>query len=277
MTWHADAGLLDRYARGDLGDVEAASVEAHVTGCDQCRRMTAPYADHRALEQIKQSIDEHLDAPRIGRAQLSLERIGLNDRDARLLAGSLSLETSWCAASLITLCFALLAANLGSSRTSLALFLVVAPLVPLAGVAFAFGRRVDPTFEIALSCPLPQARILMVRTVAIVGLALPVLVLLSVPFGVAVAFAWLLPALALAAATLAAGTFIPLSHAAGGLAVLWMLGASAALADAPRTTAEAFARSNIAFQGHGQVLCAVLAVVSLAVLAARHHSYEVTR
>jgi hypothetical protein len=276
MTWHADAALLDRYAQGDLGDVEAASLEAHVTGCDQCRRLTAPYADHGAVERIKERLDERLDAPRLSRAQLSLERIGLNDRDARLVAGSLSLEASWCAASLITLCFALLAANLGSSRTSLALFLVVAPLVPLAGVAFAFGRRVDPTFEIALSCPLPQVRILMVRTVAIVGLALPVLVLLSVPFGSALAFAWLLPALALAAAALAIGTFLPLTHAAAGLAVIWIVGASVGLTGAPRTSAEAFARSHAVFQWSGQVLCLLLAVAALAVFAVRHRSYEVT-
>jgi len=277
MTWHADAGLLDRYARGDLGDLEAASVEAHVTSCAQCRRLTAPYADHRALDQIKQSIDERLDAPRFDRALRCLGRAGVTDRDTRLLAGSLSLEASWCSASLVALCFALLASTAGFSRMSLGLFLAVAPLVPLAGVGLAFGRRFDPTFEIALASPMPTVRILLVRAVAILGLTLPVLVLLSVPFGIALAFAWLLPALALAAATLAAGTFIPLSHAASGVAVLWVLGASAALADAPRTTAEALARSNIAFQGRGQLLCAVLAVVSVAVLAARHHSYEVTR
>ena len=41
MTWHADTGLLHRYARGELGDVAAASVEAHVTACPTCRQLAA--------------------------------------------------------------------------------------------------------------------------------------------------------------------------------------------------------------------------------------------
>jgi hypothetical protein len=277
MTWHADAAVLDRYARGQLDDLDAASVEAHVTRCPQCRQAVAVHVDHRALAEIKLGLDDRLDAPRPERLVRWLSAVGVPDHDARLIAGSLSLEASWCAASLIAMCFALLAATTGSSRASLGLFLVVAPLVPLAGVGLAFGRRVDPTFEIAQSCPMPSVRILLVRALAIVGLTVPVLVLLSLLFGTVLAFAWLLPALALAAAALAAGTWVRLTHAAIGLTVLWVGIATIGFSGASRATAEVFARSDVAFQWRGQLLCAVLAVVSLAVLSARRHSYEVAR
>lgn len=277
MTWHADTAVLDRYARGQLDDIDAASVEAHVTRCAQCRQAVAVHVDQRALAAIKLGLDDRLDAARAGWLVRGLTAIGVPDHDARLIAGSLSLEASWCVASLAAMCFALLAATAGSSRASLGLFLVVAPLVPLVGVALAFGRRVDPTFEIAQSCPTPSIRILLVRALAVVGLTVPLLVVLSLPFGTVLAFAWLLPTLALAAIALAAGTWVRLTHAAIGLAVLWAGFATVAFSGASRATAEAFARSDIAFQWSGQLLCAALAVVSLAVLAARRHSYEVAR
>jgi hypothetical protein len=199
----------------------------------------------------------------------------VTDRDARLVAGSLALEASWCAASLVAVSFALLAANVGPSRTSLTLFLIVAPLAPLAGVALAFGRRIDPTFEIAQASPIPSIRVLLIRALAILGLTIPVLLMLSVPFGRVLAFGWLLPALALAAGALAAGTFVPLTAAAAGLAGLWVVGAVFSLSEAHRRTADAFAGRFVMLQWQGQLLCAVVAVVSLAVLAARRHSYEV--
>jgi hypothetical protein len=277
MTWHADTAVLDRYARGQLDDIHAASVEAHVTRCAQCRQAAAAVVDRRALTAIKLRLDDRLDDPRPGRLVRGLTAIGVPDRDARLIAGSLSLETSWCAASLVAVCFALLAASAHSSRVALGLFLVIAPLVPLVGVALAFGRRADPAFEIAQSCPTSGFRIVLVRALAVVTMTVPVLVVLSLPFGTILAFAWLLPAAAMAAVALAAGTWVRLVHAAMGLTVLWALVATVAFSGAPRTTAEAFARRDVAFHWSGQLLCAALVVVSLAVVSARRHNYEVAR
>jgi hypothetical protein len=276
MTWHADTAVLDRYSRGQLDDIAAASVESHVTRCARCRQAVAAHVDHHALAEIKLGLDDRLDAPRPGWLVRSLTAVGVPEHDASLIAGSLSLEASWCAASLVAVCFALLAAT-ASSRASLGLFLVVAPLVPLAGVALAFGRRVDPTFEIAQSCPMPSVRILLVRALAVLGLTVPVLLVLSLPFGTALAFAWLLPAVAMAAAALAAGTWVRLTHAAVGLTALWITIATVGFSGASRATTEAFARSDVAFRWSGQLLCGVLAVVSLAVLSARRDNYEVAR
>ena len=48
-------------------------------------------------------------------------------------------------------------------------FLALAPLLPLAGVAAAFGAALDPTYEIGLAAPLSAVRLLLLRTVAVVG------------------------------------------------------------------------------------------------------------
>lgn len=277
MTWHADAVILDRYVRGDLGDVAAASVEAHVTGCEHCLSLAVQRADSGAVGRIKAGLDEQLDAPPVGWTQRVMDRVGVNDRDARLVAGALSLQTSWCAASLLVICFALATAALGPNGTSLAIFLAVAPLVPLASIAAAFGPRVDPTFELTQASPMPAVRVVLVRALSVLALTVPLLVAFSLPFGQPRAFGWLLPALALVTATLAAGTFVPLTTAAAGLAGLWVVGVAIAVSTAPRLTAEALARNIVVLRWSGQLTCAAVAAISLAMLAARHHTYEVPR
>ena len=49
------------------------------------------------------------------------------------------------------------------------LFLLVAPLLPLAGVAAAYGPLVDPAYELALAAPLGSLRLLLLRAVAVVA------------------------------------------------------------------------------------------------------------
>ena len=54
MSWHLEQHTWDAYAAGRLDPVAEASVEAHVTGCAQCRDaaeavlVTASAADARA-------------------------------------------------------------------------------------------------------------------------------------------------------------------------------------------------------------------------------------
>ena len=49
----------------------------------------------------------------------------------------------------------------------LRMFLVVAPLGPLAGVAVAFAGGLDPTREIGLAAPYSGLRLLLIRTAAV--------------------------------------------------------------------------------------------------------------
>ncbi len=58
--WHVDGALLAAYARGDVDDAEAFSVEAHIVGCAQLpgrgrRRVVGP----TRLETNWLEIDRH--------------------------------------------------------------------------------------------------------------------------------------------------------------------------------------------------------------------------
>jgi hypothetical protein len=281
MTWHVDSTLLAQYRSEQLTDARMASVEMHVTACPSCRALVAAKAGpatHAVRQRVKRRLDERLDELPLGWFRRLLGRLGVNDADAGVLSATLSLQGSWLAAFALVLGFATLAASAGPEKAALAAFLVVAPMVPLAGVALAYGPRVDPTYEVALATSVPAARIILLRTLAVTGPALPVMVALSffLPGGL-LAFAWLMPAVGLAAASLALGTVVPLHRAAVGLAAAWVIGAGTALASAPRTSAEAFVEGFAAFRPSGQLLFAAIAAASLAMAALRRAEFEIAR
>jgi hypothetical protein len=279
MTWHADTTLLRRYASAQLSDAGMASVEMHVTSCPSCRTLVVAQSDGARCQRVKQMIDERLDTPGIGWGERSLLRTGLDERDARLISATLSLHGSWLAACVLALAFAALATSVGPERAGLAAFLVAAPLVPLLGVALAFGARVDPTYEIATAASLPTTRIILLRTLAVTGPTMPVLAFLSLllPAAWALSFAWLLPAAGLAVAALALGTVMSLNRAAVGLATLWLVGATIGFYTAPRTSAEAFAKGFAAFRPSGQLLFVALGVASIVLVALRRGEFETVR
>ena len=281
MNWHVDAMLLQRYRSEQLSDARMASVEMHVTVCPSCRSLVSAEMDsaaRAARDRIKRSLDEKLDAPALGRVARALRQIGVNDRDAGLLAATLSLHGSWLAASTLALGFVALATSSGPKGLGLATFLVAAPLVPLAAVALGYGPRVDPTYDVALAAPVPAGRTILLRSLAVAAPALPVTVALSflLPGGL-LAFAWLLPAMGLAAAGLALGTFMPLGRAVGILASGWAVAVGLGFMRAPGKGAGAFLDSFAAFRPSGQVVCALVAAASAALVARRQAAFEMAR
>jgi hypothetical protein len=98
------------------------------------------------------------------------------------------------------------------------------PPAPLAGVALAFGPKVDPTHEVALAAPIDGFRLFLVRALTVVGASTLVLLLASllVPTGGAHRVAWLLPSLAATSVTMALATRFDPRLAAGGVAVAWI-------------------------------------------------------
>ena len=281
MTWHVDTAMLERYASEDLSDAAMASVEMHVTTCPGCRTLAASRGDvagRGAQDRVKLAIDERLDSPPAGWMERGLHRAGVNDVDARLVGAALSLHGPLMAASVLALTFVALASMTGPGRARLAAFLVAAPLLPLFGVALAYGPRVDPTYEIATAAPLPGFRVVLLRTLAVTVPAIPAILALSLllPFG-PLAFAWLLPALGLASASLALGTLIPLARATTGLAAGWVVGAGIALVGAPRASAEEFARGFAAFRPAGQLLFAFVLATSMVLVAMRRAEFETAR
>ncbi|WP_320785044.1 zf-HC2 domain-containing protein [Streptomyces sp. CRN 30] len=202
--WHLSKEQLRDYAAGVLVAPAVWSADAHTAACARCRGVLAEIADRAALDAGWERLDAELDAPRAGVWERLLVRVGVADHTARLLAATPVLRRSWVGAVAVVLVMSVVA-GLRSAGESPTLFLALAPLLPLAGVALSYGPALDPAYEMAVVAPMHGFRLLMIRTVAVlgVGIGLNGLATLALPGYGLRALAWLLPALALTAGGLA--------------------------------------------------------------------------
>ncbi len=203
VEWHADPTLLASYVRGSIGHASAASVEQHLVACAACRTALRGLVDPAPLERVWDSVVEQVQAPRPGPIERLLRRFGASDVDALLVAAAPAIRRSWIAGTLVTLAFAIVAA--GSQDRGALLFLMVAPLVPVAGVAMSYGPDVDPCHEITVAASYSGVRLALLRTAAVLAISLPVAAIggLLLPGPDWTAVAWLLPAIAAVTVTLA--------------------------------------------------------------------------
>lgn len=221
-TWHADHDLLAAYVAGSLGAVEGASVEQHLTRCADCRQAIAPLVDVPALDRAWLGVRDAIESPRQPLLVRAARHLGLSEPVSVLLAATASLRTAWLTSSLIALAFAAAAAHL-SRDLALWPFLLVAPLVPVLGVAASYGSSEDPFEALVTTSPYGRTRLVLVRTLAVLTTCLPVafLVSLLLPGPLWVAAAWLGPALALVPVLLAVASFVGPRVAAGLVAFGW--------------------------------------------------------
>lgn len=271
-TWHLDVETARRYAAGQSGQPLAASAEAHLTACAQCRALLVPMVDRGRLDAIWEEVVERVDAPRPGPAEGLLRRLGLRPDTARLLAATPSLRVSWLLAIATVLAFAVLAADAGPRGTLM--FLTLAPVLPLAGVAAAYGPQVDPLHELAAAAPFPAFRLLLLRAATAVTTTAVLAGVggLFLPGADSLAAAWLLPAIALTLLTLALSVRLEPVHAAAGLALVWFVAVIAAQREAGGQAALAEGE-YAAFGAAGQLICLVLALGAVAALTLGRRHY----
>ncbi|GAA3507716.1 hypothetical protein FHR32_004284 [Streptosporangium album] len=225
-SWHLPEELIERYLAGHLDPVQVMSVESHLARCERCRA-AVPY-EEGWLAASWEGIEDLVDRPRPRPVARILRRAGVPEHMATFLAATPALARGWLVAVAAVLAFAVAAAHLAAhdpvrSLHALVTFLVVAPVLPLAGIALAYGRHVDPVHELQAATPMAGSRSLLLRALAVLvtaivltGLAAPLL-----PGPPGLAGAWLLPALALAVATLALSTRISPPASAAALAAAW--------------------------------------------------------
>ena len=222
-AWHVAGPVCELYAQGALDPVVAASVEAHLTACPDCREQLTPTADRTRLDAIFAEIVDRIDVPRAGVVERGLHRLGIRADIARLLVVTPIVRAAWLLAVAAVLLFALAAAS--ADERSVLAFLAIAPLAPLAGVAAAYGSRTDPVYELGVAAPYDKLRLLLIRATA----ALTASVVVIAPIGAfvedrsAAAWQWLLPALALSAVTLALAERIDITVAAGAVGATWLV------------------------------------------------------
>ncbi len=265
-VWHLDGDLVQRYADGRVTPTVAASAEAHLLGCGQCRSAVAPAVAASRLDRIWDTVVDRVDAPRVGVVESLLLRAGVRNDTARLLAATPSLRVSWLTGVVIALVLAILAAQ--SGERGVAVFLALAPVLPLAGVAVAFGAQTDPVHELAAAAPYSSFRLLLVRGVAVLGssLLLAGAAALLLPGALWLAAAWLLPALTLAILALALATRFDLAWSAFGLAVVWLTISLSAVVTGRDPL--------LAFRASAQLACLVAAVAGAVVLVVRRDALQ---
>lgn len=221
--WHAPAPLFERYIAGSLDAATAASVEAHVLKCAQCRASLAAFAPAPRLTAVWSGVAAGLDTPRRGPIERALVRLGLSDADARLAASAPALPLAWFAAVFLVLVFCVTAS--GTSRTGTDIFLALAPALPCLGVAVAYGPWADPTFDLGQAAPYSAVRLLMLRTGVVLGVTVTLAALTGFLLpGHDTAVLWLLPSAALVASALALSVWVSPAWAGASTAGLWLAG-----------------------------------------------------
>lgn len=280
MTWHADPETLRGYAEGRISPVQASSVEQHLLACDRCRGSVAAGADRHRLDALWSDIAVAADAPRRGAIERILGRLGVPEHLGRLLAATPALRLSWLVAVAVTLGFAVSAARRGGGDVGLVLFLVLAPLLPLAGVALSFGPGTDPLYEVAMAAPLRSFDLFLVRATAVLATTTVVagVAATALPHAGWGAAAWLLPSFGLTTGSLALSTWVTPWKAAAALASVWVgtaaIGLRLAAGTGPGTPA--FERL-VAFRPSGQLALAAFTLVAALVVALRRDAIEIGR
>jgi hypothetical protein len=239
MSWHLEEDTVRRYQAGVVGVAAAASVEAHLTSCPHCRQLLD--TDEEWLESSWEAVTRSVDNPRPYLVERVLRLAGLPTYLARLLAVTPSLRVSWLLAVSVALGFSAVASTVSSGSGKIDLFLAVAPLVPVAGVAVAYGRLGDPAHEITVATPIDSVRLLLLRTAVVTASAVLLSFLMDVLLrSSATTGAWLLPALALTTVTLALGTRLTMWLAASVTAGGWVTLLTVTAARSQGTTAHVF-------------------------------------
>jgi hypothetical protein len=209
---------------------------------------------------------DRVDAPRRGVLERLLVRLGVGEATARLVAVTPTLRGPWLLAVASVLALAAWAAQVDARF--LLMFLVVAPLGPLVGVAVAFAGGLDPTREIGLAAPYSGLRLLLIRTAAVLAVTVPIVTVagLALPGSHWLAVAWLLPTAALTCVALALTARMTAVVAVGFVGTAWVL----------VTAPTAFAgRVDVAFGTGAQIFWLAVAVGGGLWLAATRNTVSI--
>lgn len=224
--WHVADLDLAAWVDGTARLATAVSTEQHVERCRRCQDLVASLVDARpGILDAEASWTAVADAvepqplPWLGRQLL---RLGVSEPTARVTTAAGALAGAWVLSVVVVLALVTLAAA-WAGRPGTALFLMLAPILPVLGVALSYGPEVDPLYELCLASPYSKLRLLLVRTGLVLLVCVPLAALagLGMPGPWWVDLAWLVPSMAFVSLTLAAATVVPPHVPAAVITILW--------------------------------------------------------
>ena len=272
-TWHIDPELLTGYVTGALGRAPAASVEAHLMTCPSCRAAIAPLAVPERLERNLAAITERVDQPRRNPIERLIERIGVPEHVTRVLAVSPTERGTWLTGVAVALLIVAAADLFSGSQRTVFMFLVAAPLLPLAGVTAAITFRHDPLRELVVAVPTPGFKLFLMRALAVLTptIAVAAGASLLVPRQGWEPVLWLLPSFGLVASTLALASWFPIRAVAWSLGALWVLAATVTVRGAPSAN---LIEGYAAFRPAGQLTLLAVSLLAGTVAVLRRDSFD---
>lgn len=287
LAWtggHASKDLLAGYAAGTVETVVSWSVEAHLTGCAGCRSALSALVDAGRLAHNRSVLLVRVALPHGGPMRRLLCRCGVPDYLLDLLTATPSLMRSWLLSVVGVLAVVAGAAAaagysgipvgrhtglvLPPSPWALTPFLLIAPLLVLAGVAAAFLPMFDPAYRLAVAAPFSSVKLLLVRAIsALIAALVPVAcAAFIVPGPSWLPVALLLPSLALCAFALAAASIVDSRTAAVSAGLLWTL---------PAVLLAGWHVPVLIVQRNAQFACAAVLCACAVVIYLRRDRFEV--
>lgn len=269
---HASTRIIDGYARGDtdIAADEVWALEAHLENCRGCRdRLSAAVTTTSPhVTALVGTVWSDL-APRLAATATMPRRRRWTAQLSRWLTPTMM---PWLAMAMSVTLLALLldVADAGTSHASgsgqVSLVLLLAPVLPVLGVAASWSRGLDPAYELTASVPRAGLPLVLRRTASVLAVVIPTLLAGGGVTGVSAA-QWLLPSLAFTAATLALGGVVGVTRAAVALVAVW---AAVVLAPALATS-----RTPYSLRTDGLPVWGLILTLGIGVVIARRGAYAV--
>ncbi len=230
--WHARRESLGEWVDGVAGPMTSISVEQHLMACAVCRAVVAELVPNEPVAEGWDAVLDRIETSTPSVVERVLVRLGVRPADAVVVAAAGTLRAAWSVAMVVMLGFAFTATTLASSG-GIWLFLLAAPLIPVAGVAAVFGPTADPSFEATQAAPYSMVRLALLRTAAVLVTSVPVTLGagLLLPMPALAVVAWLLPAVGFVTVVLTASSWVDPDQAAAAVGAGWLV----AVAFAART------------------------------------------
>ncbi|TJZ54390.1 zf-HC2 domain-containing protein [Streptomyces piniterrae] len=263
---HVSMRIIDGYARGDtdIAADEVWALEAHMEMCGVCRdRLSAAVtAGAPAVTALVDTVWSGLEPQLAAVAPVPRRR-----HWSAWLSGWLTpTMVPWLAMVMSVTLLALLLDLVGNGSDEVSLVLLLAPVLPVLGVAASWSRGLDPAYELTAAAPRAGLYLVLRRTASVLAVVLPALLVGGWATGVMVA-QWLLPCLAFASTTLALGGVIGVTRAAVVLVAGW-----AALVVAPTLVTN---RTTFVLHTGGLPMWGLIFALGIGVVITRRGTYSV--